>query len=45
MITTGLEEAGFEIVNEGMKALWNPDEDIEKECSTYGKEVAKLVFQ
>ncbi|MBW1678845.1 MAG: anaerobic nitric oxide reductase flavorubredoxin [Deltaproteobacteria bacterium] len=45
MITTGLEEAGFEIVNEGMKALWNPDEDIEKECFTYGKEVTKLVFQ
>jgi len=45
MITTGLEEAGFEIVNEGMKALWNPDEDIEKECFAYGKEVAKLVFQ
>lgn len=38
MITTGLEEAGFKVVNEGMKALWNPDEDIEKECFAYGKE-------
>jgi flavorubredoxin len=41
MITTGLEEAGFEIVNEGMKALWNPDEDIEKECFAFGKEFSE----
>ena len=41
MITSGLEEGGFEIVNEGMKVLWNPDEDIEKECFAYGKTFSK----
>ena len=39
-ITEDLKEAGFEIINDGLKSLWNPDEDAIKECGVFGKEIA-----
>ena len=39
-ITEDLKEAGFEIINDGLKSLWNPDEDAIKECIVFGKEIA-----
>lgn len=41
MITDRLTEAGFDIVDEGMRIAWNPDEEAEKKCVDYGKELAK----
>ncbi len=41
MISKGLESAGFELLNEGIKSTWNPDEDSLKKCSEFGKELAK----
>ena len=40
LITEDLKEAGFEIINDGLKSLWNPDEDAIKECIVFGKEIA-----
>jgi len=31
-----LEEAGFEIVQDGIKALWNPTEEAKEECREFG---------
>jgi flavorubredoxin len=39
-ITEDLKEAGFEIINDGLKSLWNPDEDAVKECVVFGREIA-----
>ncbi|MEE9118000.1 MAG: flavodoxin domain-containing protein, partial [Calditrichia bacterium] len=39
-ITEDLKEAGFEIINYGLKSLWNPDEDAIKECEVFGREIA-----
>ena len=39
-----LKEAGFEIVDEGFRALWNPDEDALKAAYEYGKAFAKKVL-
>jgi flavorubredoxin len=39
-ITEDLKEAGFEIINDGLKSLWNPDEDAIKECVVFGREIA-----
>ena len=36
------EKAGFTVPEEGIKALWNPDEDSKRECFEYGKKVAGI---
>ena len=41
MITAHLQEAGFEVVNEGIKKQWIPDEKNLDDCVEYGKEFAK----
>lgn len=41
MISEGLEEAGFEVMESGIKSTWNPDEKSLKECIDFGKEIAK----
>ena len=40
MITEHLEEAGFEIVNEGTRVQWAPDEDATKTCREFGETFA-----
>ncbi|MHA1770046.1 MAG: anaerobic nitric oxide reductase flavorubredoxin [Candidatus Thorarchaeota archaeon] len=37
MLTKLLEEAGFEIVSEGLGALWNPNEEAITHCIEFGK--------
>ncbi|PKM95189.1 MAG: MBL fold hydrolase [Firmicutes bacterium HGW-Firmicutes-1] len=37
VINHELEKAGFEVVNEGIKALWNPDEEALEKCREFGK--------
>lgn len=41
MITAHLQEAGFEIVNDGIKKQWVPDVKDLDDCTEYGKEFAK----
>jgi flavorubredoxin len=43
MINELLTEAGFSLVNEGIKALWNPDEDAIKQCIDYGRAIAGVI--
>lgn len=40
LIAEGLKEAGFELVDEGFKALWNPDADALKAAYEYSKAFA-----
>lgn len=40
LIGEGLKEAGFELVDEGYKALWNPDADALKAAYEYGRAFA-----
>jgi flavorubredoxin len=40
-ISEGLEKAGFELLNEGIKALWNPDEEALAECVEFGSQAAE----
>ena len=37
IISEGLKSAGFEIVDDGIKALWNPDNESTTKCTEYGK--------
>ncbi|MHA1490034.1 MAG: anaerobic nitric oxide reductase flavorubredoxin [Promethearchaeota archaeon] len=36
-----LEKAGFSIINDGIRALWNPTDDALKECQAFGREIVK----
>lgn len=40
IITDNLKEAGFEIINAGLKSSWNPDEAAIKECVVFGEDIA-----
>ena len=37
IITELLEEAKFDVVNEGIKELWNPDEEALERCREFGR--------
>jgi flavorubredoxin len=38
MISDKLKEAGFELVTDGLRLLWNPDAEALQQCETFGKE-------
>lgn len=37
IITEELGKAGFEVINEGIRELWNPDEDGLERCKNFGR--------
>ncbi|MBN2585741.1 MAG: anaerobic nitric oxide reductase flavorubredoxin [Candidatus Fermentibacteraceae bacterium] len=39
-ISQWLERAGFQVMNEGIRCLWNPDSEAVEECIRFGREVA-----
>jgi len=38
-----LEKSGFNVVNDGLKIMWNPDEENIKQCIEYGKKLSELL--
>lgn len=40
MITKLLTECGMELMDDGIRALWNPDEDSVAQCIEFGKQIA-----
>jgi flavorubredoxin len=42
VISENLQSAGFEVVDGGIKTLWNPDTESIAACVEYGKKVAGL---
>ena len=41
LINNRLAEAGFEVVNEGLRATWNPDSQSLEHCVAFGKTIAE----
>ena len=41
IIAKSLEAAGFDIVDEGLKVMWNPDDESIEKCIEYGKKLAE----
>ncbi len=37
-----MKDAGFEVIDEGIKNLWNPDTDAQKAAVDYGRKIAAL---
>lgn len=43
VINEKLVEAGFDLLNDGLKVLWNPDETALEECRAFGKGLGKSI--
>jgi flavorubredoxin len=43
LLKESLGKAGFQVVDDGLKALWNPDADARKQCLEYGRRLAALL--
>ncbi|MGB7606754.1 MAG: anaerobic nitric oxide reductase flavorubredoxin [Lutisporaceae bacterium] len=43
LITEELKKTGMDVVDDGIKALWNPDEDSINKCIEYGKSFAAKI--
>lgn len=43
IITEELNKAGFEIINEGIRELWNPDEMGLDRCRDFGKNIGEIL--
>ena len=41
IIKEHLEKSGFSVINEGIRALWNPDDESLDKCVEFGREIAK----
>ncbi len=45
IISEALRESGFELVNDGLKLLWNPDQDGILKCRSFGNEIAEKLLR
>ena len=43
IISENLKAAGFELVDEGIKAMWNPDNENIDNCIEYGRQLASNI--
>ena len=43
LITEELKTSGFEIINDGLKMLWKPDEEMSNECVKFGENLSKCL--
>ena len=41
LLTAQLKECGFEVVSDGIRALWNPDDDALGQCRDFGRVVGQ----
>ncbi len=41
VIKEHLEKSGFSVINNGIRALWNPDDESLEKCVEFGREIAK----
>ncbi len=44
VITGRLEECGMEVINDGIKVFWNPDEDSVVQCFEFGKRMGAALI-
>ncbi len=45
LLNNHLAESGFDVIHDGIKVLWNPDEDGLGRCMAFGKEITSLVSE
>jgi len=40
VIKEHLEKSGFSVINDGIRAMWNPDDESIEKCVEFGREIA-----
>ena len=43
VLTEHLEKSGFSIINDGIRAMWNPDDESIAKCVEFGKKIAEII--
>ncbi|NFD31739.1 anaerobic nitric oxide reductase flavorubredoxin [Clostridium botulinum] len=43
LITEELSKAGFEIMNDGIREMWNPDDEALDRCRSFGENIGKSI--
>ena len=43
IISKELKECGFDVLNDGIKVFWNPDQETKDKCFEYGKDFVNLI--
>ena len=43
MLSERLKDSGFTVVNDGLRGLWNPDEQAIDNCRKFGKEFTTII--
>ena len=43
IVTEELNKAGFEVINEGIREIWNPDETALERCRNFGKSIGESI--
>lgn len=43
MLSESLDQAGFTMIGDGIRAQWNPTEESRRECTDYGAKLAKTL--
>lgn len=43
LITEELNKAGFEIINDGIREMWNPDDEALDRCRNFGENIGKVL--
>lgn len=43
ILAAHLKEAGFQVIDEGIKSLWHPDDALQKKCFDYGANVVEKI--
>ncbi|MGO5094097.1 anaerobic nitric oxide reductase flavorubredoxin [Clostridium sp. LCP25S3_F10] len=43
LITEELNKAGFEIINDGIREMWNPDDEALDRCRSFGKSIGENI--
>ena len=45
MLHERVSQAGFDVIDDGLRVIWNPDHDGVQQCIEDGKQLAKHVSQ
>ncbi|MHB8072952.1 anaerobic nitric oxide reductase flavorubredoxin [Desulfosporosinus fructosivorans] len=43
LISTELEHGGFELINEGLRVTWNPDDESSNKCLDFGQSIGQAL--
>ncbi|KUO71919.1 MAG: MBL fold metallo-hydrolase [Desulfosporosinus sp. BRH_c37] len=43
LISTELQHGGFELLNEGLRVTWNPDDESNLKCQEFGQNIGELL--